>query len=74
MRFPSRLPDVPDVEEIPGEYSFVQSKQFLDLFRWYHASRIDKRFNKTLDELVRMMNDIAGVNNNLVGRERPEYY
>ena len=42
-----------------GEYSFVQSKQFLDLFRWYHASRIDKRFDKTLDVLFRMMNDIV---------------
>jgi diguanylate cyclase (GGDEF)-like protein len=42
-----------------AEYSFVQSRQFLELFRWYHAPRINKHFNKTLDKLLRMMNDIA---------------
>jgi diguanylate cyclase (GGDEF)-like protein len=49
----------PESRKYLAEYSFVQSKQFLELFRWYHASRIDKHFDKTLDDLFRMMNAIV---------------
>jgi diguanylate cyclase (GGDEF)-like protein len=42
-----------------GEYSFVQSKQFLDLFRWYYASKIDEHFDKALSEVFRIMNQIV---------------
>ena len=42
-----------------GTYSFTQSKQLLDLFRWHYASRIDEHFNKTLGDLIRMMNEIV---------------
>jgi diguanylate cyclase (GGDEF)-like protein len=42
-----------------GKYSFIESKQLLDLFRWYYASRIDEHFDKTLGDLTRMMNYIV---------------
>lgn len=49
----------PTSKKYIGEYAFVQSKQLLEIFRWYNAAKIGREFTTALNELLRMMNEIV---------------
>jgi diguanylate cyclase (GGDEF)-like protein len=49
----------PAAKKYLGEYSLVQTKQILDTFRWYHANRIDRQFDRAADSLFKWMKEIA---------------